>query len=53
MAHDNLAIDLEPDVQLAANADTLQFDNLLADDVIMDWLMQLEREQNAHAAAVG
>lgn len=50
MADNIYAIDQEPDVEFDSRADDQSFDNLLADEVIVDWLMELEREQNVRAA---
>ncbi|NBB93798.1 MAG: hypothetical protein GVY32_11595 [Gammaproteobacteria bacterium] len=51
MGDNILAVEEERDVELANHGDARGFDNLLADEVVVDWLMQLEREQNLRAAA--
>ena len=41
----------DQDVQLSAHGDEHGFDNLLADEVVVEWLVQLEQEQNLRAVA--
>ncbi|MDZ7789098.1 MAG: hypothetical protein U5L08_01105 [Xanthomonadales bacterium] len=45
------AAEQDQDVQLAAHGDEKGFDNLLADEVVVEWLMQLEQESNLRAVA--
>lgn len=51
MAENIRAAEKEQDVELAAHGDENGFDNLLADEVVVEWLTQLEQEQNLHAVA--
>jgi|GEM_PF-6158390 len=51
MANNIRAAELEQDVELAAHGDENGFDNLLADEVVVEWLMQLEQEQHLRAVA--
>jgi len=51
MADDIRAAEQEQDVELAAHGDENGFDNLLADEVVVEWLTQLEQEQTLHAVA--
>lgn len=45
------AAEMDQDVQLAAHGDEKGFDNLLADEVVVEWLVQLEQEQHLRAVA--
>jgi hypothetical protein len=45
------AAEYDQDVQLAAHGDDFEFDNLLADEVVVEWLVQLEQEQHLRAVA--
>ena len=45
------ATEQEQDVQLPAHGDEHGFDNLLADEVVVEWLVQLEQEQHLRAVA--
>ncbi|NEZ02613.1 hypothetical protein G4Y73_00445 [Wenzhouxiangella sp. XN201] len=38
-----------PDVELGARGPESSFDSLLSDEVVVDWLMRLEREQEHRA----
>lgn len=50
--NDNIrAVDQEQDVELAAHGNEKEFDNLLADEVVVEWLVQLEQEQSLRAVA--
>ncbi|WP_376695583.1 hypothetical protein [Wenzhouxiangella sp. EGI_FJ10305] len=51
MAEQIRAAEQEQDVELADHGDEKGFDNLLADEVVVEWLMQLEQEQNLRAVA--
>lgn len=45
------AAEQDQDVELAAHGDEKGFDNLLADEVVVEWLVQLEQEQHLRAVA--
>lgn len=51
MANNMRSAEYDQDVELAAHGDEKGFDNLLADEVVVEWLMQLEQEQNLRAVA--
>ena len=51
MANNLHTAELDQDVELADHGDEKAFDNLLADEVVVEWLMQLEQEQHLRAAA--
>ncbi len=51
MADNMHNVEYEQDLELVSNRDAKGFDNLLADEVVVEWLMQLEQEQHLHAAA--
>lgn len=51
MADNIWAAEQDQDVELAAHGEDKGFDNLLADEVVVEWLMELEQEENLRAVA--
>lgn len=51
MANNKLSTEKDQDVEMISTGDAQGFDNLLADEVVVEWLMQLEQEQYLRAAA--
>jgi hypothetical protein len=51
MANNIQTAEFDQDVQLPAHVEETEFNNLLADEVVVEWLMQLEQEQNLRAVA--
>lgn len=43
--------DRDQDVKLEVRGERNDFDNLLADDAVIEWLNRLEREEDLRAAA--
>lgn len=46
-----ISVNEGPDLQVTESAEDMSFESLLADEVVVEWLQGLEREENARLTA--